>query len=73
MARLEWKGDVLTLGGVPLYLGIAEYEDANWEAYGDSVFRDLLRKQWKRREDATADCETEVRRMLKDAGVNVDG
>ena len=76
-AKLEWRGNVLTLSGVALYIGVAEYEEsscdgpASWQAYGDASYGSLLDDTWENETDAKQDVMSEVRRLLREAGIEV--
>lgn len=71
-ARLAWDGDELMLGGKDGWaLGAVRSEGG--------LFRAVLnrsdvatRKRYKDRGDAAQDLEAEVRRLLKDAGADVE-
>lgn len=70
-ARLEWKGHNLYLG---------EWRVAEVRTLGPKWFRfrapcDTLvegKQDYETAADAFQDCESEVRRLLKDAGVGVE-
>jgi hypothetical protein len=71
-ARLAWRNGVLCLGGLALYVGVAESDtEGRWEAYGDQSYGSVLTMTWETESDAMQDCESEVRRLLKEAGVEV--
>lgn len=71
-AKLEWDGDELMLGGKDGWtLGAVRQQGA--------LFRAVLnrsdvatREEYEDRGDAAQDLDSEVRRLLKDAGVEVE-
>jgi hypothetical protein len=71
-AKLKWRNNVLTVGGAALYVGISDAEDGHWEAFGDMSYGTLLEQRWENDADARQDCEAEVRRLLREAGVEVE-
>jgi hypothetical protein len=72
-ARLERRNGVLCLGGLALYIGVAESEtEGRWESYGDQSYADVLTQTWEAEGDAQQDVESEVRRLLKEAGVGCE-
>lgn len=79
-ARLEWDDDHLMLGGAAGW-ALAYLDDGNTHEREPGMWRYVLSAAmgrgaygtWRRsRGEATQDCETEVRRLLKEAGVDVE-
>lgn len=70
-ANLEWDGDTLLIGGLALELRLKN-RSKWWEVFGSSCFGSLLDERWKDEESAKQDVITEVRRLLREAGVVVE-
>jgi len=69
-ARLEWDDDMLLIGGLPLYLRLKRHAKG-WGLFGSSTLGRLLDERWQDEADAKQDIITEVRRLLREAGVDV--
>lgn len=68
-AKLEWAKGALTLGG--LIVAGTTLERRGWEYRIPSV-DGLEGGPYESLSDARQDCESEVRRLLKEAGVDVE-
>ena len=72
MVMLRWKGNDLLLGA--FVLGHVMTVGGTSEFFVDDAIEEVAKEgdPYESEEDCRRDCETEVRRLLKEAGVEVD-
>lgn len=71
-AKLEWDDDMLLIGGLPLDLRL-KHRLKGWEVFGSSMWGAMLDERWEDEASARQDVLAGVRRLLKEAGVALEG